>query len=64
MRYTEGYVGNPNYKLKNISCAVYKWKDKYIEADFNVLDKKEKPHYLEIPISKYKHFRRKGKKYV
>ena len=63
IRYTEGYVGNPNYKLKNIGCEIYKWKNKYIETGFAVRDKNEKLGKLNIPITKY-HFFQKKKDYV
>lgn len=53
IKYTEGYAGNPNKKLKNREGNIYKWKGKYIESDFKTLDKKEKPVNLKIPISKY-----------
>ena len=61
VKYTEGYAGNPNSKLKSCICNIYKWKGKYIEADFDVLEKKEKPNNLNVPISKYG---RKKKIYV
>ena len=61
VKYTEGYAGNPNSKHKSCICNIYKWKGKYIEADFDVLEKKEKPNNLNIPISKYG---RKKKIYV
>lgn len=53
IKYTEGYAGNPNKKLKNRECNIYKWRGKYIESDFTTLEKKEKPANLKIPISKY-----------
>ena len=63
IRYTEGYVGNPNYKLKSTKCEIYKWKNKYIETGFEVRDKKEKSGKLNIPITKYRFFEKK-KDYV
>lgn len=62
IRYTEGYAGDPNNKLKNCECIIYKWRGKYIESDFNTLERKEKPANLKIPISKYG--RGKKKMYV
>lgn len=50
IRYTEAYVGNPNTILKNCNCNIYKWKGKYIEADFNILDKENKTTEEIIPI--------------
>ncbi|MBR1470236.1 MAG: hypothetical protein IJ600_01180 [Lachnospiraceae bacterium] len=47
--YTHGYTGNPNKILKECKCNIYKWKGKYIEADFNTLDKEEIPLQI-IPI--------------
>ena len=41
IHYTEGYVGNPNYKLQNRECEIYKWHNKYIETGFHPLNKKE-----------------------
>lgn len=52
VKYTEGYAGNPNSKLKSCVCNIYKWKGKYIEGDFIALEKKESPINLKIPISK------------
>lgn len=52
IKYTEGYAGDPNKKLKNCECNIYKWRGKYIESDFKTLGKKEKPVNLKIPISK------------
>lgn len=49
IRYTEAYFGDPNDILKNRRCNIYKWKGKYIEADFNTLDKEETPDGI-IPI--------------
>lgn len=59
IRYTEGYVGSPNYKLKSTKCEIYRWKNKYIETEFEVLDKKENPVQLNIPITKYRFFHKK-----
>lgn len=53
IKYTEGYAGDPNKKLKSCECYIYKWKGKYIEGDLVALDKKEKSVNLKIPISKY-----------
>lgn len=63
IRYTEGYEGSPNCKLKNTDCEIYKWHNKYIETGFNALDKKEESAHLNIPISKY-HIFKKKKGYV
>ena len=63
IRYTEGYEGSPNYKLKSADCEIYKWHNRYIETGFKALDKKEKPVHLNIPISKY-HIFKKKKGYV
>ena len=63
IRYTEGYVGNPNCKLRNMECEIYKWHNKYIEMGFNLLNKNEKPVPLHIPITTY-HFLKKKKEYV
>lgn len=63
LRKTQGYVGNPNHKLKSICCSVYEWKGKYMEGDFQTLEEVS-PDTLKILITKYKHFRTKGKKYV
>ena len=52
IKYTEGYAGNPNKKLKNCECNIYKFRGKYIESDFKTLEKKEKPANLKIPINK------------
>jgi hypothetical protein len=62
IKYTEGYEGNPNKKLKNCECNIYKWRGKYIESDFKTLEKKEKPVNLKIPINK--RGRSKKKNYV
>lgn len=53
IKYTEGYAGNPNKKLKSYECYIYKWKGKYIEGDFVALGKTDKPVNLKIPISVY-----------
>ena len=60
VRYTEGYKGNPNQKLKSCECKIYKMNGKYIEADLKGLDKGEKPHDLKIPVKM--RFFRKNKK--
>lgn len=52
IRYTEGYYGNPNHYLRSAACEVYKWKNKYIETGFDVLDKKEKP-YLKQELTSF-----------
>lgn len=62
-RKTNGYVGSPNVKLKSTDCAVYEWKGKYMEGDFETVDKGTKG-CLNIPVSKYKQLRTKGKHYV
>lgn len=63
LRKTNGYVGNPNNKLRSTKCSVYEYKGKYMEGDFDVLDK-VRVDYLDIPIVKHKNFRLKGKEYV
>lgn len=63
LRKTAGYEGNPNHKLKSIRCSVYEWKGKYMEGDFQTLEESG-ADTLKILITKYKHFRVKGKKYV
>ena len=62
IKYTEGYVGNPNHYLKSRRCHIYKYKDKYIEADFISAEKSLNSCILDIPISKYQH--NSKKKYV
>ncbi|MBO6297877.1 MAG: hypothetical protein J6N53_03440 [Lachnospiraceae bacterium] len=52
--YTEAYKGDPRFRLKSLRCNVYKWKDKYIEADFDCLAKREMPQGLLIPVQKRK----------
>lgn len=49
-RKTEGYMGNPNYKLLNRKCSVYKWNGRYIEADFNMAQGSNHKKILDIPI--------------
>lgn len=63
IRYTEGYVGNPNKKLKGLGCSIYKYGGRYIEADLNILASQEKIRNLNIPISKRRGIR-KNKRYV
>lgn len=63
IRYTEGYVGNPNRKLKSRGCSIYKYRDRYIETDLNVLASQDKSPNLNIPISKRRGIR-KAKEYV
>ena len=62
-RKTNGYVGSPNVKLKSSKCAVYEWKGKYMEGDFQTVEKGTKG-CLDIPVTKYKQLRTKGKNYV
>lgn len=45
---TQGYYKDPNSTLADTKCNVYKWKGKYLEADFNTLRKGEKPKDLKI----------------
>ena len=52
IKYTEGYAGDPNKKLKNCKCNIYKWRGKYIESDLMTLEQKAMPTNLKIPISK------------
>lgn len=62
-RKTNGYVGSPNVKLKSVNCSVYEWKGKYMEGDFQTVEKGSKG-CLDIPVSKYKQLQTKGKGYV
>ena len=62
IKYSEGYADNPNDYLKSRRCSIYKYKDKYIEADFICADDSESSGRLNIPISKYR--RDSRKKYV
>lgn len=62
-RKTNGYVGSPNVKLKSENCSVYEWKGKYMEGDFQTVEKGTKG-CLNIPVTKYKQLRTKGKEYV
>ena len=54
MLYTEAYKGHPGSKLKSSSCNIYKWKGRYIEADFDLKSKREVHQGLTIPIQKRK----------
>lgn len=49
-RKTEGYMGNPNCKLLNRKCSIYKWNGKYIEADFHVAPESMHKKMLDIPV--------------
>jgi len=62
-RKTNGYVGSPNVKLKSPECAVYEWKGKYMEGEFQTVEDGETGG-LDIPVAKYKQLRTKGKDYV
>ena len=44
------YTANPNFCLKDCNCNIYKWKDRYVEADFNSLSKDEQSQVLQIPV--------------
>ncbi|MCR5719773.1 MAG: hypothetical protein K6F84_04330 [Lachnospiraceae bacterium] len=55
-RFTEGYVGDPCTKLRNLNCDIYKLDSKYIEANFSVRGKKESKINLHIPTKRYKLF--------
>lgn len=61
-RKTQGYVGNPNIRLKSPSCSIYKWKGKYMEGDFKTSDRQQ--CYCNIPIQKYHFSLFKQKDYV
>lgn len=50
VRYTEAYMGNPNDILQDCFCNIYKWKGKYIEADFNTLGEKQESFVEMIPV--------------
>ena len=52
IRYTEGYKGDPNLKLRSRDCNIYKLNGKYIEADFQALGKDEWAQALNIPVEK------------
>ncbi|MCR5108309.1 MAG: hypothetical protein K6B28_09115 [Lachnospiraceae bacterium] len=45
---TQGYYKDPNFILADTKCNVYKWKGKYLEADFNTICIGEKPKNLKI----------------
>lgn len=61
--HSEGYIGNPNDKLMDTDCAIYKWKGKYIESDLDIL---EMPpvHKLNIPITKHERMKKVGKEEI
>lgn len=40
---SQGYYKDPNRTLADTKCNVYKWKGKYLEADFNTLCKGDHP---------------------
>ena len=63
IKFTEGYVGDPNDKLKSCECNIYKWNGKYIEADLQPLEREQMPVKLNIPVNKYRG-KNKNKKYV
>lgn len=46
---SEGYIGNPNVKLADSKCRIYKWKGRYIVDDFNTMVKGEKNSKGRIP---------------
>ena len=50
IRHTEAYVVDPRKALKSRECSVYKYKGKYIEADFMPAQKGSKG-WLDIPVS-------------
>ncbi len=52
--YTEAYKGYPSSRLKSANCNVYKWKGKYIEADFDLKSTYETHQSVMIPIQKRK----------
>ena len=55
-RFTEGYVGDPCTKLRNLNCDIYKLDGRYIEANFSVRGKKEPQSNLSIPTKRCKLF--------
>lgn len=63
LRKSPRYYGNPNDMLSSPKCSIYKWKGKYMEGDFQVLDKEIKDN-LNIPVELKLSFRLKEKKYV
>lgn len=53
IKYTEGYVGDPNYYLISRICSIYKCNGEYIEADFVTRGNFKDSSGLGIPITKY-----------
>lgn len=47
---SEIYTRNPNYFLKDCNCKIYKWKETYVESDFNTRDEVDMSLILQIPI--------------
>lgn len=56
IKYSEAYSGDPNVYLQSRSCNIYKYKNKYIEADLVSVDEITDTHYLDIPITEFKGF--------
>ncbi|MBO6207955.1 MAG: hypothetical protein J6N53_14050 [Lachnospiraceae bacterium] len=54
IKYSEAYCGDPNIYLQSRSCNIYRYKNKYIEADLLHVEELTDKHYLNIPITKYK----------
>ena len=56
IKYSEAYSGDPNVYLQSRNCNIYKYKNKYIEADLVPVDELTETHYLNIPISDFQGF--------
>ncbi len=54
IKYTEGYVGDPNYYLISRKCSIYKYNGEYIEADLVPGKFFNEASGLGISITKYK----------
>ena len=49
-------MGSPNIYLKSRNCNIYKYKNKYIEADLETVEEITDTYYLGIPTTKFQGF--------
>lgn len=50
---SQSYANLPNENLKSVNCSIYKYKNKYLECDFDVREKETDPK-ISIPYFKKK----------
>lgn len=64
IRRTSAYPNDPNFVLRNKKCAVYEYKGKYLEGDFQTKQNEGYPGYSIIKTNRISAFTRKKKHYV